>query len=71
MNFYCNQFISYGYDDAAYILKKSIMNKLLKYKNWTLHMLVAAHLNPNILIDEVLPSELNILACHFQKMRKK
>ena len=58
MNFYCNQFISYGYDDAAYILKKSIMNKLLKYKNWTLHMLVAAHLNPNILIDEVLPSEL-------------
>lgn len=58
INLYCNQFISYGYDSSAYILKNAIMNKLNKHKNWTIHMLVAAHLNPNILIDEVLPPEL-------------
>lgn len=52
------QFRSNGFNEAGDILHSYMLEKLLKYPNWTKNMLVAAHLNPNISIDDVLPIEL-------------
>lgn len=53
---------SNGFNDAGEILHNYLLKKLLKCKNWTKNMFVAAHLNPNLSIDSVIPEELQTIS---------
>ena len=59
---YREKFKSYGFNEAGDIIYDYILDKMIKCPNWTIHMIVAANLNPNISLEKIIPAELKELS---------